>query len=132
MKKTIEILQAVSYKVEQAKTRSAWDRGVKEYALELLEDLEIAANDGYIDADDLCNRRMMEKAMLNGAHDWRQYSEGGCSLIYDGQIAKRLCTPGELRKTDNGRKDPNRSERWIDVQTRALYQAAILILDYAF
>ena len=70
--------------------------------------------------------------MLNGADNWRQYSEGGCALCYDGQIAERLCAPWELRKTDNGRKDPNPRESWIDVQSRALFQAAQLVLDAAF
>lgn len=69
----------------------------------------------------------LRRWMLNGAADWSQYSEGGCALIYNGDIARRLCTPSELRKTDNGRKDPNARESWIDCQSRALYQAARLI-----
>lgn len=127
-----QIVEAVAEKVEQTKTRSAWSRGVKEYAEELVEELREAVDGGYVDASDLSNRRLFEKAMLNGAKDWKQYSEGGCSLCYDVQIAKRLCAPWELRKTDNGRRDPNPRELWIDVQSRALFQAARLILDAAF
>lgn len=127
-----EIVKTVTEKIENTKTRSAWDRGVKEYAEELLEELSWAVEDGYIEADDLVNRHLFEKAMLNGAGDWRQYSEGGSALIYDGQIAERLCAPWELKKTANGRKEPNKNERWIDVQSRALYQAAQLILREAF
>ena len=126
--KVEEILE----KVEQTKTRSAWDRGVKAYAEELVEELREAVEGGYVDESDLSNRRLFERAMLNGAADWKQYSEGGCSLCYDGQIAERLCAPWELRKTDNGRKDPNPRESWIDVQSRALYQAAQLVLRVAF
>ena len=122
----------VAHKVEQAKTRSAWDRGVKAYAEELVEELREAVEGGYVEADELSNRRLFEKAMLNGAADWKQYSEGGCSLCYDGQIAERLCAPWELKKTDNGRKDPNPRESWIDVQSRALFQAAQMILRAAF
>ena len=127
-----QIVAAVTEKVEQTKTRSAWDRGVKEYAEELLEELAEAVEGGYVDESDLSNRRLFEKAMLNGAGSWAQFSDGGCSLCYDGQIAERLCAPWELRKTDHGRKDPNPRENWIAVQTRALYQAARLILAAAF
>ena len=127
-----QIVAAVTEKVEQTKTRSAWDRGVKEYAEELLEELAEAVECGYVEESDLSNRRLFEKAMLNGAGSWEQFSEGGCSLCYDGQIAERLCAPWELRKTDHGRKDLNPRENWIAVQTRALYQAAHLILAAAF
>lgn len=125
-------IATVAHKVEQAKTRSAWDRGVKAYAEELVEELREAVEGGYVDADELSSRRLFERAMLNGAADWKQYSEGGCALCYDGEIAERLCAPWELRKTDNGRKDPNPRESWIDVQSRALYQAAQMILRVAF
>lgn len=123
---------ALAEKLYNVKTRSAWDKGVKAYAEELVEELKINVRYGYITAEDLCNRRMFERAMLNGAHDWKQYSEGGCSLCYNGQIAERLCAPWELRKTDNGRKEPNSRESWIDVQSRALFQAANLVLSLAF
>ena len=53
-----------------------------------------------------------------------QYSWGGCSLCYDVDIAARLCTPSELRKTRNGERRPNGREEWLDVQTRAIHQAA--------
>lgn len=122
----------VAHKVEQTKTRSAWDRGVKAYAEELVEELREAVEGGYVDESDLSNRRLFERAMLNGAADWKQYSEGGCSLCYDGQIAERLCAPWELRKTENGRRDPNPRETWVDVQSRALFQAAQLVLRVAF
>lgn len=127
-----DIVLGIEQKVEGIKTRSAWERGVKEYALELLDELGYGVRHGYIEADELENRRLLEKAMLNGASDWKQYSEGGCALCYDGQIAERLCAPWELRKTDNGRKDPNPRESWIDVQSRALFQAAQMILRVAF
>ena len=127
-----EIVEQIASKVEQTKTRSAWSKGVKAYAEELCEELREAAEGGYVEAWELSNRRLFEKAMLNGADNWRQYSEGGCALCYDGQIAERLCAPWELRKTDNGRKDPNPRETWIDVQSRALYQAAQIILNAAF
>lgn len=108
-------------------TRSAWSKGVNAYALELLESLEEAASGGYFDPDDLNATKILEKALLNGASDWSQYSWGGCSLIYNGDIAERLCTPSELKKTRNGERRPNAREEWLDTQARALYQASALI-----
>lgn len=127
-----EIVERIATAVEQTKTRSAWSKGVKEYAEELVDELREAAEGGYVEAWELSNRRLLEKAMLNGADNWSQYSEGGCALIYDADIAERLCTASEMKRTDNGRKDPNPRESWIDVQSRALFQAAQLVLDAAF
>ena len=109
--------------LEQRKDRSAWDKGVTVYALEMVEQLTEAAEGGYIDADDLLAPRMLRKALLNGADDWSAYSWGGCSLIYNSDIAARLCCPSELKKTRNGDRRPNSREEWLDVQAWALRQA---------
>ena len=103
------------------KNRSAWDRGVNEYASELLDQIEEGLDRGWIEAEDLCNRNMIEEALLDGASDWNQYSWGGCSFIWDQDVAKRLCTPSELKRTHNGYGRPNGSEEWLDVQARALF-----------
>ena len=104
--------------------RSAWAKGVRLYALELLENVEEMA--GMI-GENPANLRELDRWMLNGASSWQQYSEGGCSLIYNSDIALRLCTASELKKTQNGLKDPNANESWIDCQARALWQAAELV-----
>lgn len=106
--------------INAKRCRSAWDKGVRLYALELIDSLEERAQ---YEGENPANVREVERWALNGAMDWTQYSEGGCSLVYNHQIAERLCAPHELRKTQNGMKDPNPRESWIDVQTRALYQA---------
>lgn len=126
-----EIIKAVAEKVEQTKTRSAWDKGVKAYALEMLEEMAFNAEHGYIDADAFSNSRTLRETLLNGAQDWSQYSYGGCSLIYDGDIAERLCNPSELKKTRNGERNPNSRETWLDVQARALGKASYLIIKTA-
>ena len=110
---TIETIRA---QLENAKARSAWDRAVNTYALELLEEYE---NNYGSDACAPC-----EVDLLNGARDWKQYSWGGCSLVYSEDIALRTCSPSELKKTRNGERRPNRDEEWLDVQARALFQAA--------
>ena len=111
MKSINEIISTV----ESSNPRSAWSRGVKAYALEILADLPRNVEYGSIES--------LQADALNGARDWAQYSEGGSALIYDEDIARRLCTPSELKKTRNGDRRPNSREDWIDVQARALRQA---------
>ena len=110
--------------IEDEKQRSAGNKGVNEYALELGEQLGEQINGGYFEELDLTESKKVRAALLNGAADWSQYSWGGCSLIYDCDIAERLCCPSELKKTRNGERRPNSREEWLDVQARALYQAA--------
>lgn len=98
------------------KDRGAWGRAVTAYAINILKDI-----DG---ETELCNPKQASEALLNGAPDWCEYSWGGCSLIYDVQIAERVCSPSELRRCRRGERRPNASEEWLDVQARALYQAA--------
>ena len=67
------------------------------------------------------------KDALNGADSPRQWVEGACGLIYDGDIAELLCTPSELRLTKGGQRQLNRCESWLDVYVRAAFQAYELI-----
>lgn len=110
--------------IKEEKQRSAWDKGVTEYALELVEDLAEQIDGGYFDELDLTESKKVRAALLNGAENWSQYSWGGSALIYNGDIAERLCSPSELKKTRNGERRPNSREEWLDTQARALYQAA--------
>ena len=121
MNKTIE---AIRESIANETQRSAWNKGVNEYAFELLDSLEEAIEGGYFAEEDIASPAMLRSALLNGAADWNHYSWGGCSLIYNEDIAERLCTPSELKKTRYGEWRPNRTEEWLDVQGRALYQAA--------
>ena len=111
-----QLLEAVS---AHKAGRSAWSRGVHAYAVELVEALESSV--------DLSNETMLRKALLNGAGDWRQYSEGGCSLVYDADIAERVCSASELRRCKGGERQPNSRENWIECQARALSQASALV-----
>ena len=110
-------------------TRSAWSKGVEAYALDLLDSLEEQVEDGYFDFELIKkgNYHLICKAFLNGAACWRDFSWGGCSLIYDYDIAKRLCNKSELKRTKNGFRKPNKREDWLDVQTRALFQASKIV-----
>ena len=99
--------------------RSAWSRGVKAYAVEMVEAID--------DGADLANEWMLQKALLNGADNWRQYSEGGAALCYNADIAERLCSPSIVKRTKWGMLPPNGLENWLEVQARALWQAHRLI-----
>ena len=126
-----ESIMAMKDKLENRKDRSAWDRGVTNYAWELIESLEEAINGGYFSEANIADSKALENCLLNGATNWSQYSWGGSSLIYDCDIAERLCTPSELRKTRNGERRPNSKEEWLDCQARALSQAARRVVRIA-
>ena len=94
--------------------RSAWDKGVYDYAFDILKPL----------GDELEN--VKADTLMNGVNTWTAYSYGGCELICDDDIAKRMCTPSEYKKYLNA--SPNSklsdSDYWLgNVQTRALFQA---------
>lgn len=116
------IREALCQTIERKNPRSCWDKGVRLYALELLDNLA-----GLTD-EELCSKSQVKRFLLNGASDWKHYSESGCALCYDVDIAHRLCNPTELKQTREGRRSPNSRETWLDVQTRALHQACDLIL----
>ena len=101
--------------LNKQKARSSWKCGVITYAIELIDNL-----------DD--SKKITEKALLNGARDWKEYSEGGCSLIYDNEICQRLCAPWEIKRKRGGELPPNKHETWLDVQARALCQASYMIM----
>lgn len=100
------------------KSRSHWEQGVTEYA-EWMARI-------WRDSGDL--KPLTKDFLLNGASDWIQASWEGSWYIYDEDIAKTLCTPSELKRTDYGRKKPNKAEEWLDVQARALYQASLKVI----
>lgn len=115
--KTNTTKNEVQARIEAKKTRSVWSAAVKTYAAELIDGLE--------------GDTITEQALLAGADDWTQYNCGGNSLIYDEDIAARLCTPSELKRKRHGNLPPNSRESWLDCQARALRQAARMILTLA-
>ena len=123
MKKTNDytaLTETICAELNARHDRSAWDKAVTLYALDLLEDVQWNADNMErlpLDGAEL------ERWALNGASYWEQYSNGGCSLCYNADIAARVCTPSELKRTDGGMNNPNSRETWLDVQARALYQA---------
>lgn len=124
MKSYSDILAAL----EARKDRSAWDKGVTAYAADLLNEYQMRAE---FEGREAADRKEFKEWLLNGASTWSEYSWGGSALIYNGDIAKRLCNPTELKRTHNGERRPNSREEWLDVQARALAQAAKRLIDAA-
>ena len=123
MKKTIDytaLADTIRAELNARHDRSAWNKAVTLYALDLLDDVQEGADNMErlpLDGAEL------ERWALNGASCWEQYSNGGCSICYNADIAARVCTPSELKRTEGGMNNPNSRETWLDVQARALYQA---------
>lgn len=111
--------------ISEKSARSAWDHGVIETAIDILDMVK----------DDFQNVEIskLEGVCLNGASDWSQYSWGGCLLIYDEGIAERFCSPSEIKRLTNahGLRQPSREEQWLDVQARGAHQAFNMILKTA-
>ena len=112
-------------KINQTRPRSYWGKGVKQYALDILNNLD--------DVKDLpSNSRELETCLLNGASNWGQYSNGAFSLIYSEDIATRLYSPRVVescRKKNGGFASTYKGMDWLDIQAIALEEAFLLILQ---
>ena len=115
------IKTAVVAEIENTSARSAWKKGVRDFAI----DLFVQTAEGKNEIEIL---NITEKDLLNGADDWKQFSYGGCWLVNDRDIAESLCTPSELKRKKGGDLPPNSYETWLDVQARALKQASWEVL----
>lgn len=120
-------VQILTDRISTGKASSAWEKGVRRFAVDMLADVRNCC----ISPDVFDSPRRLEKALLNGARTWREYVYGANGLWYDKAIARALCSPSELKRTDGGRKAPNSRELWLDVEERARFQAARLIMDAA-
>lgn len=114
------IIAKIATELDTRKDRSAWNKGVTLYAWELLDEIQERTDYEHREPESAAE---LKEYALNGAESWDQYSWGGSALIYNGDIAERLCSPSELKKTRNGERRPNSREEWLDTQTRALSQA---------
>lgn len=112
--------------VAEFKNRSAWKKGVKEYADELLDNLEEMAR---IYKRLPKDENELKEWLLKDARNWENYSYRGYSLKFNRQIAERLCTPSEFKKKDGGRLAPSRHDNWFNEQAKALCHAYLRIKD---
>lgn len=100
--------------------RSAWDRGVREYASWLLDKLECSRRNAYMPN----NGRALLTDLRGGSKTWAYFRP-------DAEICATLCSPSEQRATRHGQRKPNKAETWADVSARACSQAATLICHAA-
>ena len=123
MKKTIDytaLADTIRAELNARHDRSAWNKGVTQYAIDLLEDIQGHANERErlpIDGAEL------ELWALNGADNWHHYSTAACSLVWSGDIAARVCTPSMYKRKHEGASEPGNGQTWLDVQADALKQA---------
>lgn len=108
------------------KRLSAWNRGVLLYTFDILDEIDDIQTQYCIPVPQNKNEL---KDMLTGHSNWKEYSYNGHSLVYNCDIAERLCTKSELKKTQMGALPPNSQETWLDVQARALSQAFNRIME---
>ena len=99
---------------------SAWDRAIWEDALALAEWAEYEG--------DWTKANTLDELLLNGADDWESYAYGlgPCAIADNSDIARRYCTPCELRRFEGGMRMPPSGD-WMKVQGRALLQAERLV-----
>ena len=118
------LIADIKKEIAEWPARSAWSKGCREYAVELFT--EVVENRHLADSAVL-GEDITEKELLNGARDWNQYSDGGCSLIYDGDICERLCTENEAKRMRYGERKPTMHDSWLAAQAAALKQAASIV-----
>lgn len=133
----IEILSR-AIEADSNKDRSKWDKGVRRYAVEMVDYLNEWSDDirSIFDAIRRKDTNALHYYFLNGTKDWKQHARWGSSssLIYCADIAERLATPSEIKRRTNkyGQLSnmANSREDWTDVEARALWQAERLVFDY--
>lgn len=105
--------------------RSKWRRAIKEDALYIIDSMQEALNIN--DTDTLPESVQELKAIaLNGAEDWKQYSWGGCALVYNDTIKAHYLTDSEIRRH---RGEIFEGMHLLDLQAWALSQAWQMVLD---
>lgn len=120
MKATVTNIQTVVNEVCNTKTRSAWSKGVKAYALDILANFEEWQK--FNEANGESVPELDEVTALNGADNWRHWAEGASGLAESYAILCRLCPPSEVKKGVRGID-------WIEVEARAARQAWRMIAD---
>lgn len=120
-RKPLSLTKANLIKVARrmAGRRSHWDRAIRKYVAEIVENAQLERNE----LASIPNYVQLETRLLNGASSWVHYSEGGCSLVYAGDLCKRLCTPSEFRELKRTGLMYSAETDWIEIQGRALEDA---------
>lgn len=101
----------LEFKKQRCTSKS--DRAKLDYIndlLESLEDMELIK-----DLKDY-TKDQFEELLLNGANNWLHYSFSGCSLCYNYDIAERILTPSQQKRSH--------SSDWLLTQQACLLRSA--------
>lgn len=124
-KKRIERMRSLTDNITVGgwiKTEHAADM-LKDYCHELLDRLEDIIEYQYCE-------NVTERLLLNGADDWYKYSWGGCSLVYNYDLAKRLLTADEFEEWKASDDTDFHGENLLDIQAELLKIAYRTISDF--
>ncbi len=122
---TFQNLEKLSIMISSSPARGAWSRGVRAYAHDIINNFFEWAAFNEDNGEPL--PVLAEKVALNGANNWKHYSEGGGGLVYSYSIAERLFNASEFKKFEAGKLDD------LDIlacEGRALFQAWQLIASF--
>lgn len=122
-----ELADKVEEELKQLKCRSAFKKGSRNIALELVDSYRKTCR--YCEIYGKPIPELNKETLLNGADDWNAYCEGGRALIYDGDIARALATPSELARTRGGELSPRGYNTWMSMQVYAYKYASVMIRD---
>ena len=103
--------------------RSYYAKAVKEDALDLVDNIDEALEYGDIESIPEDGREL-RALLLNGASDWKQYSWGGCALVYNYDIKEHYLTLSERERYTG---DTVRGSHLLDIQANALSQACDIV-----
>lgn len=117
MKTVKQYCKIAAERINLKPARSQWAKGVKWYALLLLE---IAAEDA--EEDEIFLRTQLKEVLLGGASDFAQLSTGGGRIPFTrAEIEPILCTPSERGKVS--------LDNLMTSQARVMAQAFYMLRD---
>lgn len=116
-------LEFLRNQVALRKKRSCYDRAINANCRELIDNLNEHLN--WLMSCNSWDLVISETILLNGASDWNQYVEGGCSLFVDSDIAERYCTPSGYKKHE---KRDFEGVNWLRYHASGMARAAKIIL----
>lgn len=124
-----QILKTAATLIDENKSFK-YQRAIKAYAREILADVDRENMQIFANRIRKGDYFRAEEILLNGAGSWGEYSHGGCSLITDAQICKRICTATERYFFNGGLSHPQNAT-WLEIQAQALQVAATLLVNAA-
>lgn len=104
---------------------TVWRSGVRSYAVELFTD--VAEARGLNIFDDV-TVEITETELLNGADNWLHFSKGGCALVFNEDICRRLYGNKTHEKFFKSKNTSQNQPDWIELQAKALESAAKLVM----